>query len=75
MSRSAGRFALALAAVFVAIRHLIDSNEWDKDGRYIGKVPGGIAVRNTRVAQERIGQLITEIDAAPSRGGFGGGAF
>jgi hypothetical protein len=63
----------ALDQYIDAIRHLIDSNEWDKDGRFIGKVPGGIAVRNTRAAQERIGRLITEIDAAPFRGGIGGG--
>lgn len=56
-----------------AIRNVIEPDSWQ--GRYIGKVPGGIIVRTTRSTQETIARLISEIDRKTASSFIGGGAF
>ncbi len=55
------------------IRKTIEPQSWE--GCYIGKVPGGIIVRNTRAVQAKVARLIPEIDRTAAPAGFGGGAF
>jgi hypothetical protein len=62
----------SLDKYIAAIRNVIEPASWQ--GRYIGKVPGGIVVRNTQAVQDRITRLIAQIDAQVP-GGMGGGAF
>ena len=71
----------ALDKYIAVIRNLI----WTDAGSYIGKAPGAIVVRHTPAMQQRIKNLLTEIDGsgAGAGGGFGargagfggGGAF
>jgi type II secretory pathway component GspD/PulD (secretin) len=63
----------ALDQYIAVIRNLI----WTEGGSYIGKIPGAIIVRHTPAVQQRIKNLLTEIDGNGAGGGGlgGGGAF
>jgi hypothetical protein len=62
----------ALDQYIAVIRNLI----WTDVGSYIGKAPGAIVVRHTPAVQQRIKNLLIEIDgsvAGAGGGGLGGG--
>jgi type II secretory pathway component GspD/PulD (secretin) len=62
----------ALDQYIAVIRNLV----WTEGGSYIGKVPGAIIVRHTPAVQQRIKNLLTEIDGSSAGGGgFGGGGL
>ena len=56
-----------------AIRKTIEPQSWESC--YIGKVPGGIIVRNTRAVQAKVARLIAEIDRTAAPGQTGGAHF